>query len=140
MLKLNSFRYNNEHPGGCVGSFRKHLNIASEKLDALVTAYCNRQHTVVGDLGTKVVEQLIEADAARAGKHFGTHVDRHDYANKEFPAEVNSAMKRVWFAYGDLGYDGVNGKRAKEMVVNLNKVLEFFEGRLGEKIEPKAKP
>lgn len=53
---------------------------------------------------------------------------------------MNNAMKRVWFAYGDLGYDGVNGKRAKEIIVNLNKVLEFFEGRFGEKIEPKAKP
>ena len=59
---------------------------------------------------------------------------------QEFPGHVNVAMKRVWFAYGDLGYDGVNGKRAKEIVVNLNKVLEFFEGRFGEKIEPKAKP
>ena len=123
-----------------MGSFRKHLDIAAEKLDALVTAYRNGQHTVVGDLGTKVVEQLVEADAARTGKHFGTHPDRHDYANREFPGYVNVAMKRVWFAYGDLGYDGVNGKRAKEIVVNLNKVLEFFEGRFGEKIEPKAKP
>ena len=123
-----------------MGSFRKHLDIAAEKLDALVTAYRNKQHTVVGDLGTKVVEQLIEADAARAGKHFGAHVDRHDYANSEFPAEINTAMKRVWFAYGDLGYDGVNGKRAREIVVNLNKVLKYFEGRFGEKIEPKAKP
>ena len=55
-----------------MGSFRKHLDIASEKLNALVTAYRNKQHTVVGDLGTKVVEQLIEADTARVGKHFGS--------------------------------------------------------------------
>ena len=94
----------------------------------------------VGNLGTKVVEQLVEADAARTGKHIGTHPDRQDYAKREFPGYVNVAMKRVWFAYGDLGYDGVNGKRAKEIVVNLNKVLEFFEGRFGERIEPKAKP
>lgn len=48
-----------------MGSFRKHMDIAAEKLEALVTAYQNRQNTVVGDLGTKVVEQLVEADAAR---------------------------------------------------------------------------
>ncbi|MCX5800338.1 MAG: hypothetical protein NTX17_03015 [Candidatus Eisenbacteria bacterium] len=39
-----------------MGSFRKHLDIATEKLDVLVTAYRNGQHTVVGDLGTKVGE------------------------------------------------------------------------------------
>ena len=94
----------------------------------------------MGDLGTKVVEQLVEADAARTGRHFGMHPERHGYANREFPAYVNTAMKRVWFGYGDLGYDGVNGKRAREIIINLNKVLEFFEGRFGEKIEPKAKP
>jgi hypothetical protein len=126
--------------GSCVGSLKKHLEIAKEKLAALSTAYHNRQHTVVGDLGTKVVEQLIEADAARIDKHFGTHFERHDHASKEFPKEINAAMKRVWFAYGDLGYDGVNGKRAREIITNLNKIVEFFEGRLGEKIQPKAKP
>jgi len=63
-----------------MGDFKKHLSIAKEKLDALTTAYRNGQHTVVGDLGTKVVEQLIEADAARSSRHFGKHIDRHRYA------------------------------------------------------------
>lgn len=123
-----------------MGDFKKHLGIAKEKLSVLVTAYGKKQHTVVGDLGTKVVEQLIEADAARANKHFGTHADRHGYANAEFGTEINKAMKRIRFAYGDFGYDGVNGNRARELVTNLNQVLEFFEERFGEKIEPKAKP
>ncbi len=47
-------------------------------------------------------------------------------------------MKKVWFAYGDLGYDGINGNRAKTAIQNLNIVLEYFEKRFGEKIEPKA--
>jgi hypothetical protein len=136
-----AFRYNNElQREDRVGEFEKHLGIAKEKLSALVSAYERKQHTVVGDLGTKVVEQLVEADAARSGKHFGTHAERHDYANKEFPSKINKMTKRIWFAYGDLGYDGVNGERAKEIVRNLNQILEFFEERFGERIEPKAKP
>jgi hypothetical protein len=123
-----------------MGDFEKHLSIAKEKLSALATAYGKKQHTVVGDLGTKVVEQLIEADAARAKRYFGTHAERHGYANAQFGTEINKVMKRIWFAYGDLGYDGVNGGRAREVVRNLNKILAFFEGRFGEKIEPKAKP
>jgi len=102
----------------------------------LFAAYHARQHTVVGDLGTKIVEQLIEADAARTARHFGRHQERHDHANRHYTEDVRAAMKRVWFAYGDLGYDGVNGKRAKEIVENLRVVLRFFEVRFGEKIQP----
>jgi len=36
-------------------------------------------------------------------------------------------MRKVWFVYGDLGYDGLNGKRAKEAIDNLKKVTKFFE-------------
>ncbi len=40
-------------------------------------------------------------------------------------------MRKVWFAYGDLGYDGVNGNRAKIVMDNLNTVIKFFEERFG---------
>jgi len=39
-----------------MGNFSKHLKLAKEKLKATVTAYQNKQTTVVGDLGIKVVE------------------------------------------------------------------------------------
>ena len=63
-----------------MGSFRKHLGIAREKMASVSEAYCRDRHTVVDDLATRVVEQLVEADAARASRHFGTHKDRHDYS------------------------------------------------------------
>ncbi len=51
-----------------MGNFQKHFELAKEKCEATITAYHNKQSTVVGDLGTKVVEQLVEADAARKGE------------------------------------------------------------------------
>lgn len=113
-----------------MGNLNKHIEIAKEKLQAVIFAYKNKQNTVVGDLATKVVEQLVEADASNQGKHFGDHPSRHDFSNKNYPKEINDAMRKVWFAYGDLGYDGVNGKRAKVVMDNLKKVVEFFEKRL----------
>ena len=117
-----------------MGDFHKHFELAKEKCEATITAYHNKQNTVVGDLGTKVVEQLVEADAARKGEHFGDHQSRHEYSNKNFPVEVNKAMRKVWFAYGDLGYDGINGERAKAVIDNLKVIIEFFEKRFEEKI------
>lgn len=117
-----------------MGDLNKHLELAREKLKATAGAYHKKQITVVGDMGTKVVEQLVEADAARNNEHFGDHQSRHGYSNKNFPKEINAAMRKVWFAYGDLGYDGVNGKRAKEVIYNLKIIIEFFEKRLGVKI------
>jgi len=120
-----------------MGDFKKHLNLAREKLQATINAYHNKQMTVVGDLGTKVVEQLIEADAARNNNHFGDHRSRHEYSNKNFPFGINKAMRKIWFAYADLGYDGVNGKNAKAVINNLKIVVEFFEKRFGIKINEK---
>ena len=117
-----------------MGDYKKHLDIAREKLESIREAFEEKRFTVVGDLGIKVVEQLIEADAAKTNQHFGDHKSRHDYANANFPEEINRAMRRIWFAYGDLGYDGVNGKRAKKAMRNLERVIKFFEERFGEKI------
>jgi len=117
-----------------MGDFQKHLGLAKEKFRATINAYNSKQSTVVGDLGTKVVEQLVEADAANEGEHFGDHQSRHKYSNKNFPDKINKAMRKVWFAYGDLGYDGINGKRAKAVVGNLKIIIEFFEKRFEMKI------
>ena len=93
--------------------------------------------TVVGDLGTKVVEQLIEADAARKNEHFGDHRSRHEYSNRNYPDRINRAMRKIWFAYADLGYDGINGKKAKAVIDNLRVIIGFFEKRFGTIISEK---
>jgi len=109
----------------------KHLRIAQEKLSATSEAYAKHRNTVVGDLAIKVVEQLIEADAARNGGHFGTHYDRQAYANRTYPQGINAAMRKIWFAYGDLGYDGTDGRRAALVMQNLKLLVEFIEKRMG---------
>jgi len=120
-----------------MGDFQKHIELAKEKLKITLTAYYGLQFTVVGDLGVKVVEQLVEADAARNNEHFGDHQSRHEYSNKNFPFKINKAMRKIWFAYGDLGYDGINGKRAKAVIDNLDIIITFFEKRFGLKIYEK---
>jgi len=112
----------------------RHLEIAREKLSALQEAFGKHQHTVVGDLAIKVVEQLIEADAARQGMHFGAHQERQAFANREYPPSITIAMRRIWFAYGDLGYDGTNGHRARLVMRHLRTVAQFLEKRLGKQI------
>lgn len=114
-----------------MGNFEKHLAMAKEKLTTTIEAYKKNRQTVVGDEATKVVEQLVEADAAKNNVHFGDHKSRHEYSNKTYPDEINASMRKVWFAYGDLGYDGINGKRAKIVMNNLNIVITFFEKRFG---------
>jgi hypothetical protein len=47
-----------------IGDIERHLRIAREKLAALQDAYERHRYTVVGDLAIKVIEQLVEADAA----------------------------------------------------------------------------
>jgi len=117
-----------------MGDYKKHLNLAKEKLESINEAFKEKRYTVVGDLGTKVVEQLVEADAAKISQHFGDHRARHEYANANYPDEITHAMRRIWFAYGDLGYDGVNGARAREAMENIEIVVRFFEERFGKKI------
>lgn len=75
-----------------MGDFKKHPEIAKEKLSALKNAYDNKQFSVVGDLATKICEQLVEADGAKEGLHFGAHLERHDYSNRKFPSEIQQRI------------------------------------------------
>ena len=120
-----------------MGDFEKHIKIAEEKLRVTKESFVKKDNTVVGDLATKVVEQLVEADMARKGEHSGDHKSRHDYSNKEYPQQVNEAMRKIWFAYGNLGYDGANGNRAKKVMENLGMIIKFFEERFGVRIDEK---
>ena len=81
-------------------------------------------------MAIKAVEQALEADAARAKipKHFGEHEERMRYV-KSLSEEIYQKARKLWFIYGDLGYDGVNGDRAKKAISYVDAIIKFFEER-----------
>jgi len=113
-----------------------HSRIAKEKREAALEEFEKRRFTVVGDLVLKVIEQAIEAAAAaREGKHFHTsprtaHAERVKWVKENF-SEVAGDVEAVWGAYGDLGYDGLNGNRAKDAVEAMERILDAVEKRTG---------
>ena len=118
-----------------MGDYDKHLSIAKEKLASLNEAYHAGRHSVVGDLGIKVAEQLVSAHAASNDEHPTNHKERLYYANRHLPESIQEAMKRMMLAYGNLGYDGRNGDSAKSVKQAVDKIADFFEEEFDEKVQ-----
>lgn len=119
-----------------MGDFKKHFGLLKEKQSQTYKAFIDKNFSVVGDLGLKAIEQTIEADAAKQKipRDLGDHQPRFDYLRKlSYP--LYKKFKRLFWIYGDLGYDGKDGINAKEAITMMNAILEFFEKRWGEKIE-----
>jgi len=87
-------------------------------------------------LALKAVEQAIEAAAAAlSGKHFHSspriaHARRVKWVKQNFP-EVSGDIDAVWGAYGDLGYDGLDGDRARDAIDAMERILDAIEKRTG---------
>lgn len=119
-----------------MGDANHHSRIAREKREAALDEFVKRRFTVVGDLVLKAVEQAIEAAAAAlAEKHFHmnprtAHAERVKWIKQNFP-EVGADIDVVWGAYGDLGYDGLDGNRAKDAIKAMERVLNAIEKRTG---------
>jgi len=118
-----------------MGDSSHHSRIAKEKMEAAVDELEKKRFTVVGDLVVKAVEQAIEAAAAGEGKHFHVsprtaHAERVRWAKERFP-EIAADLDVVWGAYGDLGYDGLDGGRAREAVEAMERILDAIKRRSG---------
>lgn len=119
-----------------MGDANHHSRIAREKRDAVLDEFLKRRFTVVGDLVLKAVEQAIEAVAAAlAGEHFHVnprtaHAQRVRWVKQNFP-EVGADIDVVWGVYGDLGYNGLDGNRAKDAVEAMERILNAIEKRTG---------
>jgi hypothetical protein len=113
-----------------MGDFRKHLELVKEKRAATYAAFKNKQSSVVGDLAIKTIEQAIEADAARQPlpQHLGEHALRFKYAQK-LSEDIYQKMRKLWFTYGSLGYEGVNGEKAEKAIKLMDDILHFFSER-----------
>jgi hypothetical protein len=118
-----------------MGSLEHHLRLSREKRDAALEEYEKKRYTVVGDLAIKAVEQAIEALASLEGLHFHTdprsaHANRMTWVKRSFP-ELSGYVDMLWGAYGTLGYEGVDGERAKKALEAMRVILDGFEGKAG---------
>jgi hypothetical protein len=108
-----------------------HVKAACEKRLAALEELEKRRYTVVGDLAIKTVEQAIEASAALEGKHFHSqprtaHGNRMRWIKQRFPS-LSKDVDELWGAYGALGYEGIDGERAKKVIDAMERVLSEIE-------------
>jgi hypothetical protein len=108
-----------------------HTKAAREKRQAALDEYEKKRYRVVGDLAIKTVEQAIEAATALEGEHFhldprSAHSNRIRWIKKKLPA-LSKDIDELWGAYGALGYEGINGERAKRAVAAMEGVLNEIE-------------
>jgi len=109
-----------------------HIKAAREKGLAALEEYEKKRYMVVGDLAIKTVEQAIETLAALEGKHFhlsprSAHMSRIRWMKEKFPS-LSKDIDELWGAYGALGYEGIDGERAKKAIAAMERVLDGIEG------------
>ncbi|MDH5438627.1 MAG: hypothetical protein OEX76_06985 [Candidatus Bathyarchaeota archaeon] len=111
-----------------MGDTVHHARLAKEKREAALDEFSKGRYTVVGDLALKAVEQAIEAVVAKSGMHFHlnprtAHAERVKWVKKNL-SEVAADLDLIWGAYGDLGCNGLDGKRAREAVEAMERVVD----------------
>nr|MDO8099433.1 hypothetical protein [Candidatus Njordarchaeota archaeon] len=109
-----------------------HVKAVHEKRLATLEEFDKKRYMVVGDLAIKAVEQAIEASAvALEGKHFhlhprSAHSNRLRWVKDKFPS-LSKSVDELWGAYGALGYEGIDGGRAKKVIDAMERVLDEIE-------------
>ena len=105
-----------------------HTKAAREKRLASLEEFDKKRYMVVGDLTIKTVEQAIEVVAALEGRHFhlhprSAHSDKLRWIKEKFPS-LSKDLDELWGAYGTIGYEGIDGERAKKVVDAMERVLD----------------
>ncbi|MCD6510752.1 MAG: hypothetical protein J7L11_10255 [Thermoprotei archaeon] len=118
-----------------MGDIRHHSRLAKEKREAAHDEYIKGRYTVVGDLAIKAVEQAIEALASLEGLHFhvhprSAHAKRIRWFKDKFP-HLSGYIDMLWGAYGTLGYEGMDGDRAKKVLEAMEVILSELERETG---------
>lgn len=114
-----------------MGDLEQHRKLSLEKRVAALDECEKHRYTVVGDLAIKAVEQAIEALASLEGLHFhinprSAHANRVAWVKNRFP-DLSGYVDMLWGAYGTLGYEGVNGERARKALEAMEVILNEFE-------------
>lgn len=108
----------------------RHIQLAKEKLQSTVEAYQKERYSVVGDEAIKVVEEAIEAHAAKLGDHLRDHAPRFEFFRKYYGPEKHAKLQSLFNAYTSLGYEGWGGKEKAEWTVRtMFELLEAIEKR-----------
>lgn len=112
-----------------------HAKATCEKRLAALEEFDKKRYMVVGDLAIKAVEQAIEAVASLDGAHFhlhprSVHTNRLRWIKERFPA-LSKDVDELWGAYRTLGYEGVDGDRAKKVLGAMERVLGEIERASG---------
>jgi hypothetical protein len=112
-----------------------HVKAVREKRLAVLEEFDKERYMVVGDLAIKTVEQAIEALAALEGKHFhfrprSAHSSRLRWIKEKFPL-LSKDVDELWGAYGALGYEGIDGERAKKVIDAMERVLDALGRETG---------
>jgi len=114
-----------------MSDFEIHIKAAREKRLAALDEYEKKRYMTVGDLAIKTIEQAIEALATLEGKHFhlhprSAHSNRIRWIKEKLPS-LSKDVDELWGAYGALGYEGIDGERAKRAIAAMERVLDEIE-------------
>jgi len=111
-----------------MGDQSHHSKMPREKREDALDGFMKGRYTAVRNL-------TIEAAASMHGMHFHlnlrrAHAERTKWAKRNFP-EIAADLDMVWSAYGDLGYNRLDGAGAREAVECMERIINGIEGRTG---------
>jgi len=106
-----------------MGGSDLHLRLVKEKLLLVKYALEHSLYSGVGDEAIKAVEEAIELHASKFNRHLGSHTERRNWARTHYSREIQVGLDELFRIYGDLGYDGRNGVKAKRAYELMVKIL-----------------
>jgi hypothetical protein len=111
---------------------KRHVMLAQEKIEAIEEEYTKGRYSVVGDLAIKVVEQAIEAHAAKERRHLREHSQRFDFFRRYYGPKRYAQLQLLFRLYEDVGYEGLEPKAGAEKARGLmRELLEEINKRTG---------
>jgi len=113
-----------------MGESLYHWKLAIENRDGARSEFEAKRYSNVGILSIRSLEQAIEACAAKKNLHFHedprrAHRMRRNWLRSNFP-NLSEAWEILWSIYGELGYGGADGTRAKLALKTLEATLEVL--------------
>jgi hypothetical protein len=118
-----------------MGNPDRHARVARQNREGAVDEFQKKRFVNVALLSLRTFEQAIESCAAKENLHFHqypktAHANRRDWLKRNH-TDLLDVWEELWIIYGALGYNGVDGDRAKRAIKILNKALKILQEREG---------